>query len=180
MMTENPNKSRRYDSDTIYRLLPYFHQSRIPVRFDQASLGEDKNEATDLWVTTHPYSQLYQEKLRMQVRLREETFRERYYNEDFTISAEYAHHVQQYGEVGAIERSEWYKLQQFGVAYYLYGIRGPNYTVARFRLIDLLLFTEYSHWGEGNKQWKRNGVQAFWYFRWDELPDGCVLFEYQK
>ena len=166
-------ESKKYDEDTFRLLHEYYHALKVPVRFERASMNEDKLQATDFWIVEWPFSELYRQRHRLQVRLRNDKWKEMYLK-DFTISG--PHRKGDGWEES--ERTEWYKMQKYYVSRYLYGMRGDEHTVAGFRLLDMDLFERKGMFHRGKEKIKDNGRQKFHTYEWRDMPKGFILYEY--
>ena len=130
-----------------------------------ASNRADVREATDVWLKEGD------QRYRCQIRMRTPD-EYRYYHDDFTISGPY--------EGMDVETCEWFKMQAYGVGRYIYGVQGWNYDVQALKLLDMALFFSSGVYRRYTVSQKRGRDQQFFVYKWDDMPDGFVLYAYPE
>ena len=189
---------RRYDGAVIDILKRWYAQRGI-VSLDikpteNELLNADRREATDFFIIINPHSSFNRIEQRLQVRLRK-PHEEKYYRDDFTISGPLFD--PRNGWQQSIEHTEFYKMQKYAVAKYLYGVQGDGYTVKACKLIDLQkmlglgYYEKYDAILDNPRGWDIRGgkigkgkenmlPQKFYTYSWGKMPRGTVLFEHNQ
>lgn len=147
----------------------WYDRREVKVHIRKASKGEDKRQATDLWVVENPGTPLYEVHVRVQVKMREQN--SKLYPGFIDIGINKQGHSKQY--------SEAHKMQRYGVKYLVYGIYGEGRVIARMMLCDLAVFWGWASADKGKMIRYGNGERKV-RFPLSDVPDGFVLSEYPK